>query len=350
MTLSHAAEGNPNRLAENLLLPESLTIWMSRTGLAPVCKLEGALAVAQCRHNAIGLMEMKSCPQIHIGPAGWSYRDWHGIVYPKKKPPGFREPEYLARYFDTIEINTSFYAPLRPELARAWVRSVDHNKNFRFTAKLWQRFTHDRAATHDDEKLFKEGLNPLMQMGRLGALLLQFPWSFKNSDENRSYVASLCGQFAEYPLVLEVRHSSWNLPEIFDMLGELGVGFCNIDQPLFKRSLKPSECSTSSVAYVRLHGRNYANWFTSNSRSSARYDYLYSMDELEPWVGRIRKIAEGSDVTYVIANNHFQGKAVANALELTGLLIGQKVDAPETLVQRYPELANISKSTGELLF
>ena len=283
-------------------------------------------------------------PRIRVGPAGWSYADWQGIVYPAPKPRGFRETEYLAAFFDTLEINTSFYSPLRAEVVKTWVRSIEHNKNFKFTAKLWQRFTHSRNATHSDEKLFKEGLNPLMQMDRFGALLLQFPWSFKNTAENRDYLGGLFMQFVEYPLVLEVRHSSWNEPEILEMLGELHVGFCNIDQPVMGRSLKPSGHSTSGVGYVRLHGRNYAKWFTSKERSPARYDYLYSMDELEPWVDRIKKIAEISEVTYVVTNNHFQGKAVANGLELVSLLTDQKVAVPDTLVRTYPELANIAAS------
>src|SRR5215467_5069087 len=137
--------------------------------------------------------------QIRVGPAGWSYADWHGIVYPARKPADFQEPEYLASFFDTIEINTSFYAPLRSNVAKSWGRSVEHNKNFKFTAKLWRRFTHDRNATHSDEKLFKEGLSPLMQIDRLGALLIQFPWSFKNTEENREYLGGLFMQFMEYP-------------------------------------------------------------------------------------------------------------------------------------------------------
>src|SRR5215472_9754541 len=97
-------------------------------------------------------------PQLRIGPAGWSYPDWRGIVYPVQRSATFSEPGYLARFFDTIEINTSFYSPLRPEVAKSWLNQVKHNKNFKFTAKLWQRFTHERNATHHDERIFKEGL------------------------------------------------------------------------------------------------------------------------------------------------------------------------------------------------
>ena len=284
---------------------------------------------------------MASAPQIRVGPAGWSYADWNGIVYPARRPHGFHEASYLAGFFDTIEINTSFYHPPRAELVHTWVERVDHNPDFKFTAKLWQRFTHDRNADRHDEKAVKEGLEPLAQAGRLGALLAQFPWSFRNTPENREYVGGVAMQFMEYPLVLEVRHSSWNRPEIFQMLADLGVGFCNIDQPVIGRSLTPSDRSTSRVGYVRLHGRNYEHWFGENEHPGERYDYLYRLDELEPWVERIRSIASQAGVTYVITNNHFEGKAIANALELKSLLAGQAVRVPETMLARYPELAEI---------
>ncbi|PYV22378.1 MAG: DUF72 domain-containing protein, partial [Acidobacteria bacterium] len=230
-------------------------------------------------------MERSATPRIRVGPAGWSYADWNGIVYPARRPRDFHEAGYLAEFFDTIEINTSFYYPPRPESVTGWMRRVEHNQDFKFTAKLWQRFSHDRNAGRQDEKVFKEGLSPLMNDGRLGALLVQFPWSFKNTPENREYVGGLCMQFVEYPLALEVRHSSWNCPEVLEMLAELNVGFCNIDQPVIGRSIRPSAHSTSPVGYVRLHGRNYEQWFASKERSpkgGERYDYLYSLDELEP--------------------------------------------------------------------
>ena len=207
-------------------------------------------------------MRKPSTGKILVGPAGWSYADWEGIVYPRSKPRGFHEAAYLAQYFDTIEINTSFYNPLRAEVAESWVEKVQRNPSFQFTAKLWKRFTHERSASLQDEKACKQGLEPLAAAGRLGALLLQFPWSFKNTRENHEYMSGLFMQFMEYPLVVEVRHSSWNQPEIFDWLRAQGVGFCNIDQPVIGRSLAPSEHVTMPVGYVRLHGRNYEHWFT----------------------------------------------------------------------------------------
>jgi uncharacterized protein YecE (DUF72 family) len=286
-----------------------------------------------------------SAPTIRVGPAGWSYANWERVVYPAHKPRGFHEAEYLSRFFDTIEINTSFYQPLRPEIAKFWVRRIAHNQNFRFTAKLLKIFTHDRNASHQDEKAFKLGLAPLAEAGRLGALLLQFPWSFKNTKENHEYLSGLFVEFMEYPLVVEVRHGSWNQPEVFKWLAEVGVGFCNIDQPLFGHSIKPSDRATAPVGYVRLHGRNYQHWFTSGDQPKEReerYNYLYSLEELKPWAERAKNISQQAPVTYVITNNHFEGKAVANALQLMHLISGQTVRVPETLLVHYPELEGIA--------
>jgi uncharacterized protein YecE (DUF72 family) len=279
--------------------------------------------------------------KIRFGPAGWSYDDWNGIVYLAHRPRGFHEAEYLADYFDTIEINTTFYQPPRPEVVRGWARRVERNPHFKFTAKLWQRFTHERDSSQQDEKLFKRSIEPLAEAGRLGALLMQFPWSFKNSKESREYLGGLVVQFMEYPLVVEVRHASWNQPDVYEMLHKLDVGFCNIDQPLIGRSLGPSSRSTAPTGYVRLHGRNYEHWFTSEDHPEERYNYLYSRQELEPWAERIRALAEHTRETYVITNNHFRGKAVANALQLVNLVRGGKVRVPEALLNEYRELASI---------
>jgi uncharacterized protein YecE (DUF72 family) len=280
--------------------------------------------------------------EIRVGPAGWSYADWEGVVYPPHKPRGFHEAEYLAQFFDTIEINTSFYQPLRPEMSNAWIRRVERNSNFKFTAKLLRVFTHERNASRQDEKDVKQGLEPLREAGRLGALLLQFPWSFKNTEENHEYLSGLFVQFMEYPLVLEVRHSSWNRPEIFQWLADMGVGFCNIDQPVIGRSIAPSQRATAPVSYVRLHGRNYEHWFSSSDQVEERYNYLYSPEELKPWAERINHIARETQVTYVITNNHYRGKAVANALQLIHLISKQPVRVPETLLAHYPELEAIA--------
>lgn len=281
---------------------------------------------------------------IHVGPAGWSYSDWGGIVYPTRKPHGFHEATYLAEYFDTIEINTSFYQPLRPAMCWQWIERVAANPHFVFTAKLWQKFTHEASATEEDEKAVREGFDMLAAAGKLGAVLLQFPYSFHRNRQNLNYLKKLLARFHDYPLAVEVRHSSWNDPRFFGMLADRGVGFCNIDQPLVGRSIGPSQRSTGGVGYVRLHGRRYDTWFSDDPESppEERYNYLYSPEELEPWAGRIRKVSETAKTTFVITNNHFQGKAVVNALELISLLTKSKVKVPEPLRHYYPQLEHIA--------
>ena len=303
-------------------------------------------------------------PKIRIGTAGWSYKDWEGIFYPPGMQHNRIHPlEYLARFFDTTEINTSFYGPLKPELVKLWCRKVAAvNSGFLFTTKLYRAFTHSPAAvmeptsaatirpTHEDEFRTREGLDALAGEGKLGALLIQFPVSFKNTSLNREYLDQLLRQFIEYPRVVEVRHSSWNEAATLASFTEKNVAFCNIDQPVLGRSLAPTEHVTASLAYVRLHGRNYSEWFDSDNRND-RYNYLYKMSELENWKDRIENVAEKAQTTYVITNNHFESKAGVNALELKAMITGKRVPAPPTLIQKYPELrkfADPAEDSGDV--
>ncbi|HEU4432976.1 MAG TPA: DUF72 domain-containing protein [Pyrinomonadaceae bacterium] len=278
-------------------------------------------------------------PVIRIGPAGWSYKDWEGVVYPQKPGKNFDPLAYLARFFNTIEINSSFYRPPTPGTTESWARRVAENKDFTFTAKLYRVFTHERGkGTHEDEVAFRAGVEPLVKAGKLGAVLLQFPWSFKNTDEDRVYLTQLLERFREYPLVLEVRHTSWNNEHIYEWLEERGVGICNIDQPVFSRSIRPAALTTSPVGYIRMHGRNYQNWFRDKAPRDERYNYLYSLDELDPWLTRIKQVAKQTRETYVITNNHFRGQAVVNAVEIKAALEEKRVPAPEPLFKHYERL------------
>src|SRR4029077_18059353 len=213
---------------------------------------------------------------------------------------------------------------------------------------LYRAFTHSplavmeptSAATirpkDEDEVLTREGLDAIAREARLGALLIQFPVSFKNTPLNREYLDHLLRQFIEYPRVVEVRDSSWDNADTLAAFAQKNVGFCNIDQPVLGRSLAPTEHVTAPIAYVRLHGRNYDQWFDSDNRND-RYNYLYKERELEGWRERIQSVAEKAQTTYVITNNHFESKAGVNALELKAMVSGKRVLAPPTLIKKYPE-------------
>ncbi len=287
--------------------------------------------------------------QIRIGPAGWSYSDWAGYVYPAPRPKGFHEASYLAQFFDTIEINTSFYQPLNPEHAKQWIERVSANPRFVFTAKMWQKFTHDPSATSEDERAVRAGFDVLQKAGKLGAVLLQFPFAFHRNAEATAYLETVLKRFVDYPLAVEVRHATWNDPEVLALLREHQAAFCNIDQPVIGRSLEPSAETTSSIGYVRLHGRRYDTWFSDDPEvpRHERYNYLYSAEELAPWGNRIRAVSEQTRQTFVITNNHYLGKAVVNALELISMLKATKVQVPDPLRLRYPELEAIASNPPE---
>ena len=279
----------------------------------------------------------------YVGPAGWSYEDWEGVVYPAAKGRGFHPLLLLARYVNLVEVNSTFYRPASPALAASWLRKVEGFPDFFFAVKLHQLFTHQRRDfTAKDVDEFKAGVELLRVRGRLAALLLQFPWSFTGTAANEDHLLRLFALFAGWPLALEVRHASWDRPGFYDVLRENRVAFCNIDQPLFKNSLAPSSVATNpDFAYVRLHGRNAANWFREDAGRDDRYDYLYAKDELEGWVERIRDLGTKSSKVFVVTNNHYRGQAMANALQIKNMITGEKVDVPETLLEKYPALREI---------
>jgi uncharacterized protein YecE (DUF72 family) len=277
---------------------------------------------------------------IRFGPAGWDYPDWRGKVYPKPAPRGFDPLAYLARYFATVEVNSTFYRPQSAEVARAWCARVAANRDFRFAVKAWKRLTHEREAYGPEEvKSARAALDAIAEEGRLGAVLVQFPWSFRREAASLEWLRDLLRALDGLPLVVEVRHLSWNVPETYAELADRGAGFVNVDQPLFRNSIVPSAVATSRVGYVRVHGRNYKDWFREKAGRDARYDYLYAAGELEPWAARTRALAEtpAVDDVYVVTNNHFEGKAVANAAMLESMVESRVVPVPPELAASYPE-------------
>jgi uncharacterized protein YecE (DUF72 family) len=282
--------------------------------------------------------------RIRIGTAGWSYPDWKGQVYPKPSPRGFDPLTYLAQYMDAVEINSTFYRIPEVKTTQAWVARVAEYPDFRFTAKLWQGFTHAGTATTRDEAAFRQGMAPLHEAGKLGAVLLQFPYSFHHSAENRSSLQRLAEAFRDYPLVMEIRHRSWDRVEVYEFLGELGVGFCNIDQPQVSYSIGLTRVVTSPIGYLRLHGRNTAQWFAVDASAAARYDYRYQAEELDEIVDAVEVISRRAQETYLITNNHFRGQAAVNALELRYHLRRSPIPVPPPLLTAYPELGPLTRA------
>ena len=285
----------------------------------------------------------------YYGTAGWSYKDWEGVVYPNHKKSGFHALVFLAQYINLIEVNSTFYRPPAAHISLSWIKKVESFPEFLFTVKLLQLFTHDRKNfTQKDIDTFKLGIEPLRARQKLAAILIQFPWSFAATTSHYEHLETLFKAFKGFPLALEIRHSTWDSPQFYDFLREHSVTFCNIDQPVFRNSIKPSALTTNSeFSYVRLHGRNYENWFKKDAGRDARYDYLYKADELGEWVKKIKELGQNSKNVYVVTNNHYQGQALANSLQIKNMISDEKVDLPLSLLKKYPVLEEIISQIRE---
>lgn len=283
-------------------------------------------------------------PNILVGPAGWVYPDWKGLVYPARASRGFEPLPFLARLFDAVEVDSTFYRIPEPFRTAEWARKVSDFPRFRFAVKLFQGFTHARKATLAEERAFQKALGPLSRAGRLAAVLLQWPWSFQCTTENRSALGDLLARFRGFPLAVELRHGSWASAETLTFLRERGATFCNIDQPALAQCTGPTDAVTENLAYFRFHGRNAAAWFSEGAGRDERYNYLYGEGELSSWLDPIRKSAAAAETVVVIFNNHFRGKAAANAFQLLHALAGNRQEVPSDLLREYPHLQAISST------
>jgi uncharacterized protein YecE (DUF72 family) len=291
---------------------------------------------------------------LYIGTSGWSYPKgegtWDGVFYPPKMPDKDKLSFY-ARYFNTVEINSSFYRPPNQYAARAWAAKVPDD--FRFTAKLWQKFTHPKMfeqatgqtwrVQDEDFGVFHEGIGPLLEAGKLGPLLAQFPTSFRPDSARLEYLEDLIRRLrgAGFSLAVELRHREWTESEetvaIRSLMEEVGAAWVMIDEPRFKTSIRHVPL-TSSTAYFRFHGRNYKNWW-KHGEAEDRYNYLYTPEELPHIASDVAEMASRTSETYAFFNNHYGAKAIVNAFELERLL-DKPIQAPlpESLCDKFPEV------------
>jgi len=279
---------------------------------------------------------------IVVGTSGWVYDDWAGIVYPKGSQK--EALAWMARYFDALEINSTFYSPPSPRAAAGWVEKVADRAGFVFCAKLWQRFTHPKGApiTRSDVEAFTRGLEPLATAGKLGCVLVQFSFGFVDSDDARERLRKIANAFGHWPLALELRHGAWARPDALRFIRDCGYSLVQTDQPRSNRSMPNELVTASGVGYVRLHGRSPA-WFKSKASRNEKYDYLYTTGQLKAFVDLAKRVAQQAKKTFVFTNNHFRGQAAVNALQLRSLLEDRRVAAPAVLVGAYPHLASFTR-------
>jgi len=265
-----------------------------------------------------------STASIYIGTSGWSYPKgegtWKGFFYPADK---INELEFYSQFFNTVEVNSSFYRPPDPGIVYNWARRVPNG--FLFAVKLWQKFTHPKmyqeatgdiaAISSQDVDVFCHSLEPLVKTKKLGALLAQFPPSFKNDGYGQQIIGALGKTFGHYPLAVELRHRSWSDDaNTARLLRENNIAWVRIDEPKFGTSVAADVPLTANIAYFRFHGRNYKDWWTGDNET--RYRYLYSPEEIAGLAADVKKAAEKTKMLFAFFNNHWQAYAPKNAGDL----------------------------------
>ena len=274
--------------------------------------------------------------KIYIGTSGWSYPrgegTWTGYFYPRGK---INELEYYSQFFNTVEVNSTFYRPPSPVYVQNWARRTP--ADFLFTVKLWQKFTHPkmyREATGEeavvlqsDVDQFRQGIEPLAEAGKLGALLAQFPPSFRNDEHSRQILAAVVRVFGQYKLAVELRHRSWSDDDTTaQSLRESNVAWVQIDEPRFKSSIAGKLPVTADMAYFRFHGRNSEMWWKGDNET--RYKYLYSPEEIDELSAKVKSAAGQTQLLFIFFNNHWQGYAPRNAVDMKRVLQLPFVEIP----------------------
>ena len=287
-----------------------------------------------------------SSPKIHIGTAGWDYKDWIPGFYAKNKSSGFDWLEFYSEYFNTVEVNSTYYTYLNPKIVEGWLDKTKNNDDFIFIIKLHQDFTHKRYYSREQIQKVKFNLDILAAQEKLAGILIQFPYSFECNSGNIEYLRKLISDFEEYNKFVEIRHNSWKNKKAST------ITFCTIDQPVIGKAIEFSPVVGNNSAYIRFHGRNEDAWKMSlanfgkkqtYNQQSERYNYLYSPGELAEIERKIKEIFDQIKQVFIIANNHPNGNAVVNAFELMHLLgADEKISIPEATISQFPRVKKIA--------
>lgn len=290
---------------------------------------------------------------IFIGTAGWSYKDWLNVFYPKTHTQSFDWLTFYSQYFNCVEVNSTYYTYISKQVAENWISRIEDVEDFQFTIKLNKDFTHLRKFKSEEINKSEAVFQNLSFYGRLGGILLQFPYSFQLSQTNLHYLLKVCSIFEQYNLIVEFRHQSWIKEEILNCFSENRLNLCLIDQPEIGKSFSLKSILTYKTLYVRLHGRNEDAWESSvrnfgkqqnYEEQNERYNYLYSLSELIEIEQQLEDSIFKAEEVYFITNNHPKGNAVANAFELKYLLKGrERVEIPSTLNLNFKNLNMIKK-------
>jgi len=254
--------------------------------------------------------------KVYLGTSGYSYDDWVGPFYPHGTAKS-AFLEYYATRFSMVELNFTYYR--QPEAKTLIPMLEKTNDDFLFSIKAHKSLTHTvdsdwKKSAHE----YMRGMSPLAESERLAGVLLQFPYSFHYTPDNRRYLGQLCDELHELPLVVEFRNSGWQRESVYGEMKNRKIAATVVDCPPLENLPKPDPVITSNLGYIRFHGRNSENWWSGTNAS--RYDYLYSGDDLDTWLDKIADMSGNTAILLIAFNNHWRGQAVRNAEQLGGLL------------------------------
>ena len=285
--------------------------------------------------------------KIFVGMGGWDLPPFHQYFYPPKPKKGFRKLEFYGQFFDSVEINVTFYnTALTADHARRWLRDVAANKNFMFTVKLYRGFTHTLDATNEDVRSVRRLLEPIAEAGKLGGIVAQFPQSFVNTSERQQYLRQFSRVFYPHRVFVEVRHASWNDPAVFNLLQENNLHLVNVDLPPVWNSMPLTSMAWNNVAYFRMMGRNVKTW--NHPELGERYDYYYNEKELADLLERMKKLRGQSNTLFVVFHNDPEANSLVNGFQLRHLVRKPPVLVPRGMIRAFPELKGISSSVNVL--
>jgi uncharacterized protein YecE (DUF72 family) len=252
---------------------------------------------------------------IRIGTAGYSYEDWRGVFYPAGLPAN-KMLEYYTGYFQVVELNATYYSIPNINIFKRLAEKTP--APFEFMVKVHQETTHRRLENEKVLGQLLEAVKPLLDQKKLSGFLAQFPYSFKNNDENRRYLVQTKKLIGLHPLFVEFRNYTWLSSSLYDFLKGNNIGYVNVDEPPLKGLLPKQDLVTNEIGYIRMHGRNEKDWW--EGQGSARYDYEYNEQELKEWLIHVSNILKKAFKTYIFFNNHPTGKAIKNAAQMMEIL------------------------------
>jgi uncharacterized protein YecE (DUF72 family) len=302
--------------------------------------------------------------EILVGTCSWTDPTLLATdFYPKQANTAEKRLQYYAEQFRLVEVDSTYYSMPAQKTARLWVERTP--ENFTFNVKAFRLFTqhptqlkalpkdvrpmlppvekpnlyyHD--VPEDIRRLlwerFNQALLPLDSVGKLGAILLQFPEWFTPGRTSQEHILECQRNLPQFRVAVEFRNGTWlaenRQAETFDFLRENGLGYVCVDEPQgFKSSVPPLAEATSDIAVVRFHGRNKETWEKKGIAVQERFKYLYTSDELGEWLPRMAELASKARQLHVLFNNNFGNYAVKNARDIDLLLKSQPSLFPDYL-------------------